>query len=382
MARKKQPVRQPRRKRGSGAVRHRPGRDLPFEAAFPLGGGRYRYDAFATAEDAAAHLDRLTAERDSAETPRNVAGGSQRVDTFLRGWLEMKSIRIKPGTLADYNYQCTLAVERIGGLRLDEVTRETADALITYYARRRYQNIAQLLMVMKAAFHYAEDAEYIRKNPFAKITPPAVVRREAIALSVRQRDTLLTAAAIEDVPAIPLCPLWHLYSRLGLRRGEGIALRWGDLDERAAVLHVRRTTSRAWALTTTGTPKSPRGTRSLPVPPDLLQLLLDHKAAQTRRAAADPAWRMTGYMFVDAHGAQVVIGHVEGRWKKIRARAGLPVGVRMHDLRHTALTILEKSGTPASIVQAFAGHSSATMTRHYTDHTTVDQMRAAIEKSA
>jgi integrase len=371
-----------RRKPGTGSIRYKKGRSLPWETAFPLDHGGHRYDYFATPESAAAHLDRLTAERDSKETPRNVTAGSQRVDQFLRSWLEMKSIRIKPTTLADYNYQCILAIERIGAYRVDEVNREIADALIVYYHRREYQNISQLLMVMKQAFQYAEDEEYIKKNPFARIKAPSVKRRETIALTKDQRDRLLYVARAEDNPAIPLLPLWHLYSRLALRRGEGIGLRWGDIDEKAMTITVRQHTTRAWSKTITGTPKTPRSARVIPVPSDIMDLLKAHRVQQIRIAASNPEWRVTGLVFVDETGEQVRIGQVDWRWVQLREHAGLPEAATIHGLRHTALTIMEKGNTPPSVVQAFAGHSSATMTRHYVDHTTIDEMRAAIERSA
>ena len=76
MARKAKPA---RRSPNTGAIRHRPGRALPYEAAFKHADGTTQYDYFATAEEAAAHLDGLIAARDDAHAPRNIAKGAQTV---------------------------------------------------------------------------------------------------------------------------------------------------------------------------------------------------------------------------------------------------------------------------------------------------------------
>ena len=49
----------------------------------------------------------------------------------------------------------------------------------------------------------------------------------------------------------------------------------------------------------------------------------------------------------------------------------------IHDLRHTALWLLENDGAPPNVVQAIAGHGSQAMTRHYVDHADLESMRRA-----
>lgn len=158
MARKPAAADEPaqRRKPGTGTIRHKPGREKPWEAGFPIGRDDYRYDSFATRAEAAAHLDKLTTERDQEQ--RDVAGGSQRVEAFLVDFLNRKAPHVKRKTLADYTYQCGLAGEYLGNLRVDEVTRKHADEMLLHYHRNGYQNGDQLRMVCRQAFQYALDA--------------------------------------------------------------------------------------------------------------------------------------------------------------------------------------------------------------------------------
>lgn len=368
----------PRRKPGSGGIRYKKGRPLPWEAAFPIGPGRYRYDSFATRPAAEAHLDALTRERDNVDAPRNIAGGSQRVDVFLTFWLSMKRNHIKGSTLLIYQYLCELAVAEIGALRIDAVTREDAEALIASYHQQGFQNVGQLRGILKAAFDYALQEDYIKRNPFQWVKAPRVERRAGIALSEAQRAALLAAAAIEDDPAIPLCPLWHLYARLGFRRGEGLGLRRSDIDFTNGTITLAQQRTRIGKATVVATLKTKKSYRTIPVPADILELLRQLLADQVRRAAADPAWEISGLVFVGRHGRPFPADHISYRWGLLRTRAAIPEDTRIHDLRHTALTLIELGGAPANVVQAIAGHASATQTRHYTDHAGLADMRKAL----
>ena len=223
----KHPAVRPRRKPNTGGVRYKEGRALPYEAAFPLGHGKYRHDSFHTAAEAEAYLDQLVAERDNSDAPRNVAAGSQRIDQFLPTWLLIKRPHVKPKTFASYQYYCELAMGEIGAYRIDSVRRKDAELMLVFFAERNFKNVKEMRMVLNQAFQYAEDEDYITSNPFKKAKAPAMEHRQAIALTRSQRAYLLRCAVEEDDAAIPLYPIWHLYSRLGLRKGEGLGLMWG-----------------------------------------------------------------------------------------------------------------------------------------------------------
>jgi integrase len=55
--------------------------------------------------------------------------------------------------------------------------------------------------------------------------------------------------------------------------------------------------------------------------------------------------------------------------------------IRLHDARHTSVTIMRSLGIPAHVVAAWHGHDEAVMARTYT-HTNLDEMRAAAQQLA
>jgi integrase len=388
MASKKKPVKRPRRKPGTGGVRHLKGnRALPYETEFTLASGDTRRDYFSTAEAAAAHLDGLVAARDSTTAPRNVEKGSQIVTDYLSSWLVMKEPRVDAKTLQDYKYQCDLAAGKIGRERLDSVDLMLADTMLAALAKEGYKNVAHLRMVMRQAFEYAEDNHYITHNPFRKATAPRMRHRKAIGLTEAQRAALLAMAAQEE-PGMPLEPLWHLTSRLAFRRGEALGLRWIDIDWEHAIITVaqQRTTVGTQTITKDSVKGDTDGTkiRHVPAPLDILDLLRAFRLAQMKRQLADGAWEDTGLIFVGEHGIPPAAITVNRRLKNLVTRVNnatpdtLPTGLHPHDLRHTALYLLALAGTPANVRKALSGHSTARMDEHYTSHATVEDLRKAL----
>jgi integrase len=385
MARKAKSAKQPRRKPGTGTIRQRRGRAFPFEAAFKHADDTTQYDSFATAEEAAAHLDGLIAARDDAHAPRNIAKGSQTVTQFLTAWLQIKSAHVSEKTILDYKYQCELAIDKIGRERLASVDRLMADTMLAAFAREGYKNVAQMRMVLRQAFEYAFDNDYIHKNPFQKAVAPRTRHRKAIALTDAQRSVLLEAARVED--GMPLLPLWHLESRLAFRRGETLGLMWSDIDWKRGTITIQR--QRTTVGNRTITKDAPKGdkdgskVRTVPVYQDILDLLERHRADQMKRAGADPDWVLTGLVFVGAHGRAPAANRVNKRLATLIAcvNGAGPVllpKIRPHDLRHTALFLLEQAGVAPSIRMALGGHSTASMALHYIDHASVEDVRRAI----
>jgi integrase len=375
---------QQRRKPGTGTIRRKPGRTFPFEAEFTHSDGTKQWDYFATAEEAAAHLDGLTAARDDEKAPLNTGKGAQTVTQFLTAWLSIKSAHVSEKTLLDYKYQCELAIDKIGRERLISVDRLMADTMLAAFAREGYKNVAQMRMVLRQAFEYAFDNDYIRKNPFQKSTAPRTKHRKSVALTEKQREALLEAAKIES--GMPLLPLWHLESRLAFRRGEALGLRWADIDWERKTITIRQ--QRTTVGNETVTKDAPKGgeskVRVVPVYDDILALLRAHRLELRKRQLQAGEWTDTGFVFVGATGKPPTANRVNKRLAKIVERVNasstvsLPTDLHPHDLRHTALFLLEQAGVAPSIRMALGGHSTASMALHYIDHASVEDVRRAI----
>jgi integrase len=63
-------------------------------------------------------------------------------------------------------------------------------------------------------------------------------------------------------------------------------------------------------------------------------------------------------------------------WQRLLRTAGVPAA-RLHDVRHTAATLLLTQGAPARVVMELLGHSQITLTFGTYTHVTPDLARDA-----
>ena len=145
---------------------------------------------------------------------------------------------------------------------------------------------------------------------------------------------------------LKVCPdEWRLFFRLlamtGIRIGEAIELRWGDVDFGAKRLRVRR----RFYQGAVAPPKSDNGRRDVPLSPEVAQAL----------------WRLQGehdeLIFTSLRGCRL---DRDWLWKNVlkptAKKAGVP-WAGFHTFRHTCASILFASGKNPKQVQMWLGHS-------------------------
>ena len=138
----------------------------------------------------------------------------------------------------------------------------------------------------------------------------------------------------------------------GLRWGEATALRVCDIDLGRRRIDVRRAFTDVGGRIVLGTPKSHQS-RTVPVPRFIAAELV---AAITNRRSDDLLFTMPG-------GSVVRLGNRRrATFLPARARAGLSDRFRVHDLRHTAASLMIQAGYPPKMLQEIMGHASITTT--------------------
>jgi integrase len=65
-------------------------------------------------------------------------------------------------------------------------------------------------------------------------------------------------------------------------------------------------------------------------------------------------------------------------FKRVSKKAGLPATVRLHDLRHTATTLLLSKGIHPKIVQEILGHSTISVTLDTYSHVLPNMQEGAM----
>jgi integrase len=105
------------------------------------------------------------------------------------------------------------------------------------------------------------------------------------------------------------------------------------------------------------------------------------RALRTRqtseRLAAGPAYDgESGLVVVDELGRPWRPELYSDTFRRLAASARVPV-IRLHDCRHTALSVMVDRGVPISVVAAWAGHADPALTLRQYVHATPEGIAAA-----
>jgi len=205
-------------------------------------------------------------------------------------------------------------------------------------------------MTLRTALGAAVDLNYLARNPAAvrrTIPPPA--NREMETWEADECQRFLSAAKgcfYED--------LFHFALATGARQGEMRALRWSALDLDAGTASIKASISSGRRRKGT---KTDSGVRLLHLPPYLVQLLRDRKAARQLLGLAPD-----DLVFPNGAGNPFDTSGVRNRFMLPLTRQANVRRIRFHDFRHTYATLMLRAGVPIKDVSYMLGHADAAIT--------------------
>ena len=128
--------------------------------------------------------------------------------------------------------------------------------------------------------------------------------------------------------------------------------------------------------------KSRAGDRLVFLDAETADLLRAHHRAQLRaRMKAGAAWQDHDLVFCQPDGRPWNPDHVSKRFKKLAARAGVPV-IKLHEGgRHTGNSLMRDAGVDQEVRMREVGHASQDINDRYT-HVLVEAHLAAAEQTA
>lgn len=126
--------------------------------------------------------------------------------------------------------------------------------------------------------------------------------------------------------------------------------------------------------------ESLRSRRTVPLPAPLVDALRLHRIGQEEeRMTAGSLWQGSLCVFTTPIGTPTDPRNDFRQFKKLLARAGLP-SVRVHDLRHTAASLLLAQNVPARVVMEILGHSQIALTMNTYSHVAPEVSREAADR--
>jgi site-specific recombinase XerD len=255
---------------------------------------------------------------------------------------------LAPATLSNYRLSLGHLKESIP--RDMTVDKLSAPYLEGYYSRliaegKTPATVASMHKALHAALNYAVYLQLVPANVASLAHTPKVERREMVALTPAQVDTLLATAeryALRDMVFVAL--------HTGLRRGELVGLKWDAVDLDEGVIRVKRIFQRIDKVDITKGPKSEKSKRDVYLDDETLTLL---RGAERRGE----------YVFCKKDGTHYNPTYVSRKFKTIAKKAGF--AMRLHDSRHTFATTALGAGVDLATMQDILGHEDISTTRIY-----------------
>jgi integrase len=311
---------------------------------------------------------------------KEAAGGfatGQTTGDYLARWIVAVQPRLRAATHREYVRHVSAYWSSLARIPLTRLTPAHVERAMADLAGRGLaaQTIRHARSTLRRALHDAQRDGLVNRNVAALARPPRLERREMRALTRTDVGRLVDATADD-----PLGPFFAIAVATGLRQGELLGLTWTDVDLEARSLTVRRSLARAhgggYEL---AEPKTTRSRRTVMLPALAVDALRRQKARQaTERLAAGTAWQdRAGLVFTDPLGGHLAPSAVSHAFLTVARRLGLPV--RLHDLRHTAATLMLAAGVPLKVVSETLGHSSIAITADVYSHVTPDLRREAAD---
>jgi len=276
------------------------------------------------------------------------------LDEFYQVWIKAKSKTLKPGTLADYELTFRLHIlPALGKMELSKITPANIQTFVDDLSEKdpvskkelSPATIHKCYRYLRNCLGNAVDKDLLDKTPCRGVIVPRP--RQQHELDILSLDEV---GRVLNVAEEPERTLIAVLAYAGLRLGEGLGLKWKDIDFQNQCIRIERTFGQhGWS-----TPKTRSSRRAVPMSPTLTSWLKDYQKATEHTSSEDVVFSRDGSTPLDQSNVR---RDFNSALEKAEIRH-----VRIHDLRHTFATNMLASGCSIKFLQNSLGHTTATMT--------------------
>jgi integrase len=302
------------------------------------------------------------------------------IKMFLEQWLSGQvKTTVSPRTHELYDYiahkhlipafgnvpLCQLKPQRIQSLYADKLTEGLS---------------ARTVQLQHVCLHKALDNAVriglIPRNPCDSVDQPRIERRAMKTMTEDNITQFLNEARKTDYYA-----LFFLLLFTGMRRGEALSLRWGDIDLKGAQLSINRNMQCIKGKISYKSPKTASSRRRLDLSPNTCVVLGLHKEKKEaiRKELNGPKLKDGDLVFCHTDDSPYLPDGITHAWMRLAARCGIP-DIRLHDSRHTHATLLLKAGVNVKVIQERLGHANFSTTMNLYAHVSPGMQKEAASR--
>lgn len=292
---------------------------------------------------------------------------------WLDRFVELRARAVRPRTLENYAHYLgkikpalgSVPLAKLAPMQIRSLYVGLHDAGLSGSVRKHVHHF------LRSACRDAVRMELIERNPVDALDAPSGGQGV--------RPQVWTAAELRAYLAVARNERWYaalyLMATLGLRVGEALGLEWGDVAGDRLV--VRRTLVVVANRPSFGPPKTERGRRTVFLSRDALDVLEERRTVQEAERSIAKSWSDSQLVFTTGVGTPVNHNNLRRLHRRIVAKAGVP-RIRVHDLRHTYITMARDAGVDAEVLANRVGQDVRVTMRIYSQVTEARQRKAAL----
>ncbi|WP_188859918.1 tyrosine-type recombinase/integrase, partial [Oceanobacillus indicireducens] len=286
----------------------------------------------------------------------------QKYKDFIDEWLENRKSNVSKNTHETYRYIIDAHIKpKLGRFQLDKLNSLAIDNFYTELDKQGKSSatIKKVHSIIRASLEYALQYQLIKRNPASVVKPPAVKHKDIIVWD--ESEVIQFLDFVKDEWDYVL---YHLALYTGMRKGEILGLKWGDIDFINNKIRVMRSYSRTGF--SEGKTKNTR--RVIDIDESDTEFLIKRKKEISKnKLKMGPDYNDLDLIICRPTGDPVDVRNVNRRFDKFVERSGLP-RIRFHDMRHTHATLMLKMGVPVKVVSERLGHGSIELTLNTYTH--------------
>lgn len=228
------------------------------------------------------------------------------------------------------------------------------------------------------------DNGYIAKDPCRNLTLPGTYDHTQRTIEIFTEDERKRILSYMRESKYEFDTIIELAFATGMRMGELLALKWGDIED--GVIHVQRSTATVTHIDKNGEGKRYRevwdtktknSVRDIPMLDSTKKMLAKHRAQQ-RVYFLEHGLGAPEYVFTSTSGTLIEHSNLRRSFDRMLGRAGVPQR-KFHAIRHTFATEAIRHGVDVKDLQLLMGHSNLQTTYIYVQSDNASR-KNAIEK--
>ena len=308
---------------------------------------------------------KLNEKKHENEIGISVNPQSYTLNEWFDVWLKNYKINILNTSKANiYYYYQHIRKSQIGNMRIDKINslmiQNVINSIENYPSRRK------AFTVIHDMYNRAVKLKIIKEN----IVDDVVVNTED---KIPANERVLNDNEVElvrqySVPNYTINKYIIIALNTGMRCGEILGLRWGDIDFENGVIHVRHTyiiaSSPSGMIKELHNPKTRKGVRDIPMTKEAKETLIDIRTNNTK-LIKDNEYK--NFVFLSKKGTGIKLASINSQIsnivKSIKKHTGNEFeNFTSHALRRTFATRAIRNGMNPKMLQYILGHSSLSMT--------------------